>query len=131
MAKSNYLEEKVLGAVFDGSTFTAVSKVYVALFETDPAETGSGTELSGGSYARVETTPGSDWTGSGGQRTNANDIEFPTSTGAQGTANYVALFDAATNGNMLYSAELSPARDVDSAGIKIVIPAGDLVVTED
>ena len=128
MAKSDYLEDLLLGAIFDGNTFSEPSGTYVALYSESPGEDASGDELSGGSYARVEVTA---WTATNNHtRTNTADIDFPESTGAQGTATHFGILDAATNGNLLYHGALDTPRAIDAAGITIVIPAGDLVVTE-
>jgi hypothetical protein len=53
MSFTNYLENKVMAYVFTGTAFTSPSSsLYLALFTTDPGEGGSGTEVSGTSYAR-------------------------------------------------------------------------------
>ena len=49
---SDYLEDKVLDHVFGGNAYTAPSTLYVALYTVAPTDTGGGTEVSGGSYAR-------------------------------------------------------------------------------
>ena len=51
-AFSDYLENKVLGHVFGGTAYTAPSTLYVALYTVAPSDTGGGTEVSGGGYAR-------------------------------------------------------------------------------
>ena len=56
MAFSDYLEDKVLEHVFGGNAFTAPSTLYVALFTVAPSDTGGGTEVSGGAYARQTAT---------------------------------------------------------------------------
>ena len=52
MSFSNYLEDAVLNHVFGGSSYTAPTTLYVALFTSAPSDTGGGTEVSGGAYAR-------------------------------------------------------------------------------
>lgn len=47
-ALSNYLENKLLDAVLAGVPFTSPTKVYVALFTSNPGEDGTGTEVTGG-----------------------------------------------------------------------------------
>ena len=49
---SDYLEDKVLDHVFGGNAFTAPTTLYVALYTVAPSDTGGGTEVSGGAYAR-------------------------------------------------------------------------------
>ena len=53
---SDYLEDKVLEHVFGGNAFTAPSTLYVALYTVAPSDTGGGTEVSGGAYARQTGT---------------------------------------------------------------------------
>jgi hypothetical protein len=49
---SDYLEDKVLDHVFGGNAYTAPTTLYVALYTVAPTDTGGGTEVSGGAYAR-------------------------------------------------------------------------------
>ena len=53
---SDYLEDKVLDHVFGGNAYTAPSTLYVALYTVAPTDTGGGTEVSGGAYARQTAT---------------------------------------------------------------------------
>lgn len=69
---------------------------YLALYTSNPGPTNTGTEVSGGSYARQSITFGAIASGS---MDNTNTITFsslPTSTIA-----YYAIFDASTAGNLL------------------------------
>ena len=58
MAKSNYLENKVIDHFLGTSSTSAPSNVYLALFTSDPTDAGSGTELTIGSngYTRNAIT---------------------------------------------------------------------------
>jgi len=49
---SNYLENKVLDHVLRNVSYSSPTTVYVGLYTSDPTDAGSGTEVSGGSYAR-------------------------------------------------------------------------------
>ncbi len=55
---SNYLENKVLDHVLRNTSYTSPTTVYVGLYTSDPTDAGSGTEVSGGSYARQVLRPG-------------------------------------------------------------------------
>lgn len=128
MAKSDYLEDMLLDAIFNAGTFSAPAGTYVSLHSTNPGETGGGAELSGGGYAREEVTS---WTVVNNHtRANAADIDFTESTGSQGTATHFGIWTASVGGDLLYYGALDTSRAIDAAGITIVIPAGDLVVTE-
>ena len=50
---SNYLENALINATLRNTTYTSVATVYVSLWTSDPTDAGSGTEVSGGSYART------------------------------------------------------------------------------
>ena len=49
---SDFLETKVLDHVFGGTAYTAPTTLYVALYTAAPTDSGGGTEVSGGAYAR-------------------------------------------------------------------------------
>ena len=98
---SDYAENKILDHIVGKTSFTMPTNVYVALFTAAPSDSGGGTEVSGGSYARKQTV-GSDWAAaSAGASSNAAVITFVTPTGSWGTATHFAIFDASTAGNML------------------------------
>ena len=76
---SDYLEDKVLDHVFGGTAYTAPTTHYVALYTVAPTDTGGGTEVSGGAYARQTST----FTVSGTSpttATNAAAVEYPTAS---------------------------------------------------
>jgi len=52
-AMSDYLENKLVDHIFRGVSFTAPAALHVALFTAAPSDSGGGTEVSGGSYARA------------------------------------------------------------------------------
>lgn len=103
-AKSLYLANEILDHVLGGGDYTRPATVYLALFTVAPTDAGGGTEATGGSYARVAITNNSTNfpAASGGSKTLATEQEFPEATANWGTIVAVAIFDAATSGNMLY-----------------------------
>lgn len=131
-SKSDYLENALLDHVLGGGDFTRPATVYAAAFTVAPGDAGGGTEVSGGSYARVAiTNNATNWpAASGGAKANGTDITFPQATASWGTVAAVALFDAAVAGNMLYWGDLAASKTIDS-GDTLVIAAGDFDVTED
>lgn len=126
MSFSNYLENKVLLHVFGATAYTAPSTLYVALFTSDPGETGSGTEVSGGSYARQTIT----FTVTGNQASNTSAVEFPTATGSWGTITYAAVYDALSGGNLLAYGALTTPKTIASGDV-LRIPAGDFDINLD
>jgi len=99
---TNYLGNAIADHVFGKATYTAPTNIYVALFTVTPSDTGGGTEVTGGSYARVSTAA-ADWNAatSAGLIDNLNAITFTTATGTWGTVVAVGLFDASSGGNLL------------------------------
>lgn len=126
MSFSNYLENKVLDHVFGGVAYTAPATLYVGLFTTDPGEAGTGTEVSGGSYARQTIA----FTVTGNQASNTAAVEFPTATASWGTITYAAIYDALSGGNLLASGALTTSKTIDSGDV-FRIPAGDFDINLD
>ena len=127
MSFSNYLEDAVLNHVFGGSSYTAPTTLYVALFTSAPSDTGGGTEVSGGAYARQTSTfnvSGTDPT----TATNAAAVEYPTATANYGTVVAVGIMDALTSGNLLAYANLTASKTVSSGDV-FRFDAGDLDIT--
>lgn len=122
---SNYLETALVNATLRNTSYTSPATVYAALFTTDPTDAGSGTEVSGGSYARTSITFGSP---SNGVTTNSADVTFPTCTVAWGTVTHMGIYDASTSGNLLYHTPLDASKTVDSGDI-FKISSGNLSVT--
>lgn len=107
-SKSDYLENKLLDHWLGNTAFTAPATVYVALYTAAPSDAGSGTEVTGGSYARVSVTNNTtNWpAASSGSKSNGTAISFPTASAGWGTVEAAALMDASTSGNQLAWAEL-------------------------
>jgi hypothetical protein len=122
---SNYLENALINVTLRNTAFTAVSAPYVALFTSDPTDAGSGTEVSGGSYARAAVTFGAP---SNGVTTNSADVTFTTATGSWGTVGWIGIYDASTSGNLLYHTPLDVSKTVTSGDI-FKISTGNLSVT--
>jgi len=122
---SNYLEDALINATLRATTYTSVATVYVSLWTSDPTDAGSGTEVSGGSYARTAVTFAAP---SNGVTTNDADVTFPTATASWGTVGWIGINDAATSGNLLYHSPLDTSKTIDSGDI-FKISTGNLSVT--
>jgi hypothetical protein len=122
---SNYLENALINVTLRGTSFTAISTPYVALFTSDPTDAGTGTEVSGGSYARQSVTMGAP---SNGASINSADVTFPTCTSSWGTVGWIGIYDALTSGNLLYHTPLDVAKVID-VGDVFKIASGNLSVT--
>lgn len=130
--KSDYLENKILDHVLGKTTYTAPNDLYFGLYTAAPTDAGGGTEVSGGSYARVGLTnnvtnfPNA----SGGSKSNGVDVSFPVASAGWGSVTHVGVFDASTAGNLLYWAILVSAITVPSGG-QLIFGVGQLVFNED
>lgn len=128
MSKSDYAENKIVD-LLNGKTAYALPTVYVALYTSDPTDAASGTEVTGGAYAR-KLTAGADWgAASAGSASNAAVITFVTATASWGTVTHFATHDAATAGNMLRSGILTTAKLI-SNGDTPSFAIGALVTSE-
>jgi hypothetical protein len=124
---SNFLENALLNATLNATTYTAPAAVYVSLWTSDPTDAGSGTEVSGGSYARTAVSFATA-SGTSGNVLNDADVTFPTATASWGTVGWIGINDALSSGNLLYHTALDTAKTIDSGDI-FKISTGNLSVT--
>ena len=122
---SNYLENALINVTLRATSYTAPTTVYVALYTTDPTDADTGTEVTGGSYARTAVTFAAP---SNGVTTNSADVTFPTCTLAWGTVTHIGIRDALTSGNLLYHTPLDASKTIDLGDI-FKITTGNLSVT--
>lgn len=113
-ALSNYLENALINATLRNTAYTSPTTVYVGLFTSDPTDAGSGTEVSGGSYARKSMAFDAP---SNGASVNTSAVEFNQATGNWGTITYFAIFDASTSGNMLYHGALTTSKTIETGDV--------------
>lgn len=122
---SNYLENALINVTLRNTAYTSPTTVYLALYTTDPTDADTGTEVSGGSYARQAITFG---VPSNGVSTNTAAIEFPQATGSWNTITHVGIRDALTAGNLLYHTPLDASKTI-AIGDIFRIAIGSLSVT--
>ena len=122
---SNFLENALINAVLRNTTYTSPATVYVSLYTSDPTDADSGTEVSGGSYARTAVTFGAP---SNGVTQNSADLTFPTATASWSTVTHIGIHDASTAGNLLFHTPLDTSKTIDSGDI-FKITTGNLSVT--
>src|SRR5574340_288262 len=132
--KSNYLENAFLNWLLAGSALSQPGTVWVGLWTATLDDTSTGAtagEVSGSAYARVAKACNSTNFGSasGGTVSNATLIDFGTAAASWGTVTHLAILDAATNGNILYHADLTASK-VIGASDPVTIPIGDRDVSE-
>ena len=113
-AMSNYLENALINATLRNNSYTTPTTVYVGLYTTDPTDANSGTEVTGGSYARKAATFGAP---SNGVSTISSAIEFDQATASWGTVAYFGILDASTSGNLLYHGALTASKTIDTGDV--------------
>lgn len=126
---SNYLANAVLAWVKGTAMPTAPTTVYVALFNGDPTDAGTGgTEVTTTIRAagRVAVTYG---TIASKSMSNSAIVNFGNSAGAT-TITHFGIFDAASAGNMLGSNSLSSGSGAVSAGAAVSFAIGALTWSE-
>lgn len=131
-SKSNYLENKVLDHILGNTAYSAPATTYIALYTVTPGETNGGTEVTGGSYARVSVTNNTtNWpNASSGSKSSGADFTFPTATANWGTVVAFGILDASTSGNLLYYGDLTVSKTI-STGDTAKFATGDITITED
>jgi len=122
---SNYLENALVNATLRNTSYTSPATVYVALFTTDPTDANTGTEVTGGSYARTSVAFAAP---SNGAAASSADCTFPTATANFGTVTHIGIFDASTAGNLLYHTPLDTSKTIETGDI-FKIASGSLTVT--
>jgi hypothetical protein len=124
---SDYAENAILDHLFGQATWGAVTP-YLGAYTAAPTDAGGGTEVTGGSYARVDISSLMA-SASGGAITNDTLISFPQATADWGTIVAVGVFDDPSAGNLLmWKSGYSKVVDTDDT---LEIPVGDLDATAD
>jgi hypothetical protein len=113
---SDFAENEILDHVFGNSAYTIPTTYYFALYTANPTDAGGGTEVSGGSYARVAVTNNTTNfpAASGGSKSNGTAVTFPTATANWGTVTSVGIFDASTAGNLIAWNTLTTSKTIDN-----------------
>lgn len=138
-AMSDFLENKLIDWFFRGQALgvtgasagagSGPTNLYFALLTAAPSDTGGGTEVTGGAYARV-TVPTSTTnfdntqqlnttavsSGNTGTTRNSIAVTFPTPTGSNYSApvTHFGIYDAVTGGNLLFWGALATAKTVNN-----------------
>jgi len=124
-AMTDYLADALRDHVLRNTTYTSPATVYAALFSTATTEVGTGTEVTGGSYARQAVTFSA---GTPAGQAIAGGISFSSMPTVTVVA--LAIYDAASGGNMLFHGRLPSARAVVS-GETYVLNSSDLRILID
>jgi hypothetical protein len=120
--------------MFGDGALTKPTNVYVALYTATPSDSGGGTEVTGGAYARATVANDlahfADATGADpATKTNAQVITYAQASANWGTVTHFGIFDAVTAGNLLYWGALTTSKAVNN-GDTASFAAGALAITE-
>lgn len=136
-AMSDFLENKIVDWLFraqaigiTGATAaagTGPATLYIGLFTVSPADTGGGTEVTGGSYARVAVTSSlTNWSGTlnsaqtiassgtSGTTYNLGPATFPAPSANWGSIVAFGIYDALSGGNLLIWGALTVSKTVNN-----------------
>lgn len=125
-AFTDYFENKIVDDLFRGTAYTPPATHYIGLMTSACTDAAAGTEVSGGSYARVAVTKGDAAykgthasatgasSGTSGTIYNATAVTFPAPTGNWGSVTHWGIWDASTSGNLLVCDDLTTAKTVNN-----------------
>jgi hypothetical protein len=131
---SDYLEDKLRTLIFrTGAGFTKTTNLYISLHTADPTDAGTGTEVTGGSYARVNNPPlDANWsagTATDGNTDNVAAITFPAPSANWGVVTHFGIWDAITAGNLITYGVLGTPKTINSGDAAPSFAIGALDVT--
>jgi len=140
---TNYIENALIDHVFRGTAYSAPATLYVSLHTAACSDSSTGTEVTGGSYARVSVTSnGTNWantqasgtgasSGTSGTTSNSGAITFPAPTANWGVVTHFGIFDASTSGNQILCQALTASKTVNNGDAAPSFAAGALTIQID
>lgn len=137
-------EKKFLDLIFSNTAASATTpaglhatNTWVALFTVTPSDATTGTEVTGGSYARVAVVrTGAGWNNATGTTSlvdNTNVITFPTATANWGTVVAFGICNSlagALSTDLIYWGDLTTSKTI-SNGDTATFAAGSIDITQD
>lgn len=140
-AVGDYGENQIVDTIFRAQATTLGANLFVGLSTAACSDSSVGTEVSGGSYARVSIARSlANWagtqaaasttasTGTGGVTSNNVAINFATPSAGWGTVTHVFVSDASTGNNLLFCQALTTSKTINS-GDTVSFPAASLTFT--
>ena len=126
-ALSDYAEKLLLDFLMTTGTATRPTNWYVALYTGAPSDSGGGTEVSAGGYARQSVSFDAA-SSPGGTTSNSGEVSFTASGGDYGTVTHKGIFDASTSGNLLWHGALTASKTV-ADGDTLTFAVGNIDLT--
>ena len=140
-AIGDFGENQIIDTIFRAQPTTLTANLFVGLSTTACSDSAIGTEVAGGSYARVSVARSlANWagtqgaasttasTGTGGQTSNNVAVLFATPTASWGAVSHVFVADAATGSNLVFCQALTIAKTINQ-GDTVSFPAGAITFT--
>lgn len=124
-ALSDYAEDLLLDWAMTNGAATRPTAWYVALYTAAPSDSGGGTEVSTGGYARQSVTFSA---ASGGTTSNSGTVSFTASGASWGTITHIGIFDAVSAGNLLWHGALTASKTI-ADGDTLQFDAGNIDLT--
>lgn len=148
-ALTDAFENKLIDFLFRGQALglanssagagSGPTNIYVGLFTVAPTDSTAGTEVSGGSYARVAVASSlANWAGTQGAGTtvassgttgttsNNGTVTFPAPTASWGTVVAAGLFDSTSGGTLLAYGALGTNKTINNGDAAPSFAAGQL-----
>lgn len=124
---SDYLEKLLLDWSMTNGAATRPTAWFLALYTAAPSDSGGGTEVTGGGYARQAITFGAP-ASPGGTTSNTAAVEFTAVGAAYGAVTHIGIFDAETVGNLLWHGAMTTSRTIND-GDTLSFAIGDVDLT--
>jgi hypothetical protein len=106
---SNYLADKLIDATVRNIPYDTPTKVWIALYTTNPTKEDVGFEVREPSYNRQEVVMS---VPVDGESENTSQIDFSEATSNWGKVSHIGIRDEAYDGNLLYFTELENAKHI-------------------
>jgi hypothetical protein len=129
-AISDYLENALQDWYWRNVSFTPPGTAYLTLYTSAPSDSGGGTEVSAGGYARLAVIQGTAaWNASSaGTVTNVSTLVVGTASADWGTVTALSFMDTASGtGNLQWWGTLTASKVVQSGDI-FQFAAGSLAI---
>ena len=106
---SNYLADKLIDATVRNIPYVTPTKVWLALYTTDPTKEDLGVEVRGPSYNRQEfvmSVPVE------GKSENSAQIDFSEATSNWGLVTHIGIKDENYDGNLMYFTAIDNPKNI-------------------
>ena len=130
MPKSNTAKVMVLDFLARNQAVSQPTQLYLALYETDPGNGDTGTEVSYSGYQRQAVTFNPPQL-SGGSAIiqNSGQLQFAVVPSASGSLAYAGLKTASIGGDLIYYGPLAATYQLNQ-GVQPIVPVGSLTISE-